>query len=377
MTVAKVLASPFVIRYLVLIVMVLTASANAASDNWKINEIQLTIVNNSINATLLLDQPIVEIIPCAQQQVLLSPRKAWIASQGKLTALKELVPNVSPAFDWYKTAFCYGQNVFLSVSNYSEQQRQKDNSQPSGGFRRGPEDVGILLVNLKTKSSILYQDLPVKYSSRLSNDPDFKHYPKRMNPSPQSVAVYKDEIYIGCYGSLHRLLLDGPSLLCIEYDYGLSFNRQALLKRPLDLWVAYDEGGIGGTWIERKSQGKSFKYFPLNYNMTIPDSIVSFRNQIFISSLAGLIRIDEKTKTYHHYQTTSNKKKMDIYELIVLDQKLYAQTRDGFITYDLSSNTATVHRLSDKQLSNNIFCIGRLDGQLVVANESGLYLVHK
>jgi hypothetical protein len=185
-------------------------------------------------------------------------------------------------------------------------------NKPVGAFIGGSSRVGLLIIDLKLRTYKLIQDVRiVGRPPKTYTDPYEKN---SLTPSFQSAYYDGKELYAGAYGFLYRLNLDTGEAWIIEEDE-LSDNRPWIFKEGETIWAATDTGG-GEASIRKTRNNKSTDYFLLNAEISA-DRVIRFGKRLLTSSPAGIIEIDERTKTYIHYQFSRDKKKMGVYLFII------------------------------------------------------------
>src|SRR5262245_41411788 len=343
----------------------------SAQNNFKIRTVQLRVDHRSTAFKKILSQPTNDIVVSSKFAIFKSNRKLWVKFPGSdITPLSELIalPN---DFDWYEAVCIAGDRLIASVGNYSETQRQQELNQPPGAFIEGSSGAGLLIVDLELRKYRLIQEVKiVDRPPKTDEDPDEK---KSLIPSFQSAYYDGKELYAGAYGFLYKLNLDTAEALIIEED-GLSDNRPWIFKEGETIWTATDSGGDGAS-IRKTRNRKSIDYFLHNTDEISPDRVMRFGKRLLTSSPAGIIEIDERTKTYIHYQFSRDKEKMGVYNLSVLNGSLWGVRDDGIVRFDLQRNSAIHYLLSDDNKPVEVFAIGIFDVQFYAATQNGLMTI--
>jgi len=359
-------------RKIIAAVLVLCCIRNiSAQDNFKIRTVQLRVAHRSTAFKKILSEPTNDIVVSSKFAIFKSNRKLWVKFPGSdVTPLPELValPN---NFDWYEAVCIAGDQLIASVGNYSEEQYRKEKDKSVGEFIGGSSGVGLLIVDLKSRKYKLLQDVRI-----VDSPPNTYADPPEKNsliPSFQSAYYDGKELYAGAYGFLYKLNLDTAEALIIEED-GLSDNRPWIFKEGETIWTATDSGGDGAS-IRKTRNRKSIDYFLLNTDEISPDRVMRFGKRLLTSSPAGIIEIDERTKTYIHYQFSRDKEKMGVYNLSVLNGSLWGVRDDGIVRFDLQRNSAIHYLLSDDNKPVEVFAIGIFDGQFYAATQNGLMTI--
>jgi hypothetical protein len=351
-----------------------------ASDKLKVIEIPLNVEHRYVQYKKLLSEPVYQIVSTPKFMAFNSNRKIWIKRSGEnLKLLSDLV-DVPQDCDWYQF-MCFADNkLVISAGNYSEEQREKDSEASLGGYIAGPRAEGIMIVEvnppkLKFVKEFKVVKSPTSASKNLSEIP----VPETIVLGMQSCLWDGENLYIGNHGFLTEVFLDANEAKLIEYDSGLiELNRKALFKEGETLWVAEDEGGLDGGGIKKLHRNKQTKFFRLlNYPYTDPDSILRYKGLLLTSSLAGLVQINEKQNAYIHYQLTKDKKKMAIYNLVIINNELWAVRDDGWVKFDLTSKSATLYYLKGAGVSNNIQSIAYFEGDWFIGTDKELVMLEK
>jgi hypothetical protein len=342
-----------------------------AQDNFKIRTAPLRVTRRSAAFRKILSEPINDIVVGPKFAVFKSNRKLWVKLPGSdITPLSELMtlPN---NFDWYEAVCIAGDRLIASVGNYSETQRQHELNQPPGAFIGGSSGAGLLIVDLELRKYRLIQDIKiVDRPPKTDEDPNEK---KSLIPSFQSAYYDGKEFYAGAYGLLYKLNLDTAEAWIFEEEE-LSDNRPWIFKEGETIWAATDSGGDGAS-IRKTRNRKSTDYFLLNTDEISPDRVIRFGKRLLTSSPAGIIEIDERTKTYIHYQFSQDPKKMGVYKLAVLNGSLWGVRDDGMARFDLQRNSAIHYLLSDDNKPVGVFALGVFDGKFYAATQKGLVTI--
>jgi hypothetical protein len=156
--------------------------------------------------------------------------------------------------------------------------------------------------------------------------------------------------------------------------HACALNRPWIFKEGETIWSATDAGGHGGS-IRKTRNKKSKDYFLLNTDYISVDRVIRFGKKLLASSSAGIIEIDERAKTYIHYQFSRDKEKMGVYTLSVLNGSLWGVRIDGIARFDLQRNSAIHYRLSDDNKPIGVFALGVFDGKCYAATENGLMTI--
>jgi hypothetical protein len=269
--------------------------------------------------------------------------------------------------DWFETAYPAGRNIVLGVNSYREQQRKADSATERGGFRAGPQPIGMLII----KPNPIRVQL-VKHFNLIN-----KEYEGDILNVGYLQSSYWDgtKLLIGTYGYLADADLESETADLIEEDE-VPINRLAVLKDNSATWIVTDEGGAAGGCIEKHDHNIVRRYFPINLNNAIihTDAIIKYKNKILTSSLAGVVEIDERNHKYVHYQLTDNPLTMRVYNITIIDDSLWGLREDGWINIDIENKSAMLYQFSDKSISNNIFGIVKFEGLWYIATENALVI---
>lgn len=362
------------------LVIALGTGTSYASDELKIIEIPLKVKHQNVSFKRLLSGPVYQIVSTPKFMAFNSNRNIWIKRSGEnLKLLSDLV-DVPQDCDWYQF-MCFADNkLVISAGNYSEEQRKKDSEASLGGYIAGPRAEGIMIVEVNPPKSKFVKEFkvvknPTSASKNLSEIP----VPETIVLGMQSCLWDGENLYIGNHGFLTEVFLDANEAKLIEYDSGLiELNRKALFKEGETLWVAEDEGGLDGGGIKKLHRNKQTKFFRLlNYPYTDPGSILRYKGLLLTSSLAGLVQINEKQNAYIHYQLTKDKKKMAIYNLVIINNELWAVRDDGWVKFDLTSKSAILYYLKGAGVSNNIQSIAYFEGDWFIGTDKELVMLEK
>ncbi|HEX5083858.1 MAG TPA: hypothetical protein VFY40_17550 [Blastocatellia bacterium] len=342
-----------------------------AQDEFKIRAAPLRVTHRSAVFKKILSEPINDIITGPKFAVFKSNRKLWVKFPGRdITLLSELV-SLPNNFDWYEAVCIAEDRVVASVGNYSEEQYLEEKDKTAGEFRGGSAAVGLLIVDLMLRTCRLIQDIRIvdRPSNTYAAPPD----PNSSIPSFQSAYFDGKELYAGAYGYLYKLNLDSGEAWILQED-GLSDNRFWTFKESGAIWTTTDSGGDGASI--RKTQNKVSKdYYLLNNAYISPDRVIRFGKRLLTSSSAGIIEIDELTKTYIHYQFSRDKEKMGVFKLSVLNGSLWGVRDDGIARFDLQRKSAIHYLMSADNKLVAALALGVFDGKLYAGTENGLVIV--
>jgi len=368
------------ITVLLTLFIALGTGTSYASDELKIIEIPLKVKHQNVSFKRLLSEPVYQIVSTPKFMAFNSNRKIWIKRSGeKLTNLSDLI-SLSQECDWFQFMCAAGNKLIIAAGNYSEEQCKKDSEASLGGYIAGPRAEGIMIVEVNPPKLKFVKEFkvvknPTSASKNLSEIP----VPETIVLGMQSCLWDGENLYIGNHGFLTEVFLDANEVKLIEYDSGLiELNRKALFKEGETLWVAEDEGGLDGGGIKKLHRNKQTKFFRLlNYPYTDPDSILRYKGLLLTSSLAGLVQINEKQNAYIHYQLTKDKKKMAIYNLVIINNELWAVRDDGWVKFDLTSKSAILYYLKGAEVSNNIQSIAYFEGDWFIGTDKELVMLEK
>lgn len=346
--------------------------------NFKIKEVPLTVARKSVKFDVFLEFPTPDIVFRENYAAFFTARKAWIKLKGKKLIPLEKFVKLPKGFNWHEGAFA-GDDLIISVADYTEKQLKKDMATSRGGFVAGPDPVGILVVEIDPPGAKLIKSFKVDEKSRIGSDKsnfreDYKDIPedmlapKEITPVVQSFWQEGKYLYAGNYGSLLKLNINEETAEIIELDEML-INRVGLWKEGKTLWYLADEGGMDGAWIEKLEGKKSWSFRLLNEAYIYPDRILRYDGRLLTSSGAGVVEVDEADKTYIHYQFGKDKKKMGVFKLGVINGALWGVRDDGWVRFNLKNKSATHYRLEGKGVSNSVQSVALFDGKWYIATD--------
>jgi hypothetical protein len=331
--------------------------------------IEVTLSTTAVPAQFehVLSSRVSQIITAQRFAVLSSSRSAWVMRPGGKPVPLGKFAALPSGFDWYERGCAVGSRIVIGVGNYSKQQEQDEESKSRGDFVMGPEPFGVLVVNLDPPKITLVTKFRVVSQSSAINA---EAVPKFVNPGFESCLWTGNELYVGDFGHLFRLDLSNKTADVIESDE-MQMNRTSLWKDPDALWYTGDSGAEG-TWVSELKGDTERDYTPLNYYLSMPDSILRFNGRLLISSLAGVTEIDTKNRKYYHYKLTNDKSKMAVFGLCAINGELWGTTDHGWVKFDLGRKAATIFRLEGPATSNKIEALGFFDGSWFVGTDKQL-----
>jgi hypothetical protein len=342
-----------------------------AQDNFKVRTAPLRVTHRSTAFKKILSEPINDIVVSPKFAVFKSNRKLWVKfPDSDVMPLSELVALPSN-FDWYEAVCIVGNQLIASVGNYSEEQRQKERNEPEGAFIAGSSAVGLLIVDLELRQYKLME--AARIIARPPKTYDDPYEKKSLVPSFQSAHYDGKELYLGAYGLLYKLSLDTAEASIIEEEE-LEDNRPWIFKEGETIWAAADSGGDGAS-VRKSRDGRSKDYFLLNTDEISPDRVIRFGKRLLTSSSAGIIEIDERAKTYVHYQFSRDKEKMGVYKLSVLNGSLWGVRPDGIARFDMRRNSAIHYRMRDGDKPVEVLALGVFDGKWYAGTKNGLVII--
>lgn len=347
------------------------ANASFADEKFNIQEVPLAVERKTVRHKKAIPGFVRKIIVAREYAAFVSDRTVWIKFHKKKPVPLSKLVSLPPGFDWYETACAVGEQLLISVGNYSEQQRLQDLETGRGGYVEGPRPVGMLIASFHPAEAALISLVNVeKQPSAAAKE---SAVPEAIRPKFQSCFSNGKDLYLGEYGSLARLDLESMTAELLEFDAELMINRVSIWKEGGTLWYAADEGGAGGSWIEKldvsgPAAKKISNYTLLNEGMTLPDSILRFKGRLLASSLAGVVEIDEANKMFIQYRLTNDPKTMRVYKLSVIGDQLWGLREDGWVRFDLDKKKAVHYRLEGDG-SNNIQSLGYFDGEWFVGTD--------
>lgn len=219
------------------------------------------------------------------------------ANSGKLEERKVgVVANGSP---WYGTTCAMKDGFVIALQDYPEDQRDKENSTPRGGFRAGPAPKGFAIIGPSSPDRHLST---LTVTSRPSPGPD--NLPedtrsKLFSDHVQSCWWDGKNMVIGSYGSLGKADFDQGTIDLMEEDEGLSFSRFPLLVEATAIFVGFDEGGMGGAWlVKMPAFGKRMNFSidtEEDFNVVSFSALVRHQGKLVIGTSHGLFSLDERS----------------------------------------------------------------------------------
>ena len=345
-------------------------SAPAADQPFRVQEVRLTVKEETRPFDLLLTEKIDQIVTAKRFVAFRSGRGVWVKLEDTPIRRLEQLVELPSGFDWYEHACAAGDRLVVAVSVYPEDQRLREEETGMGGFRPGPQEVGFLVVDLRRRPGVrLLRTLHV--TSR--PDPGLGEENEPIVPDPdvtlgmQSCVWDGDDLYVGDYGALARVDLDAGTADLLEEDM-LAINRAALLKDGRDLWYsAYADSPWMGKWTARGSSS-----FDLLNEGAEADSLLKHRGRLLASTPSGVVEIDEKRRTWVRYRFADA---AAVYGLTLQRRKLLGARDDGWVELDLSGKKAVRYRLEGPGADNRVLSIGFFDGDWYLGTVSGLVKV--
>lgn len=317
--------------------------------------------------------------------LLLNHRKILIKKNNQLSEFKVMYPYESSKSDWYTDAYLDDQFLIASLASYSEEQQKKDSSTSMGGFKRGPETVGIIIVDLNNKKQKLYRSFKVSNFEDFINKEQIKQDKQKASaansnvekftPSFQSALRDENYLYMAGYGQLTKLDLRNFKLELLKVDdfsFAMLVTRECLYKDGNQIWYCANEGGLDGAWIVTLDlpTHKESKIYPLNYVYLYTNSILKYKGNIYCSSLAGLLEINEKGETVTHFKFGNDPKKMGVYSAQVIKDHIWANREDGVVKYDIENKKVMHYDFKNSEYSNDIYALHLVKDKLYIATKS-------
>lgn len=197
-------------------------------------------------------------------------------------------------------------------------------------------------------------------------------------PVIQSCQATNSGMYIGFNGGLAHVDLQRLDAVMINQDEELPYNRNAILIEKNERWVMLDEGGLGAAYLEHTLTDTLFAHLILgiSHHELLPDGIVRFEGDIYTSSLAGIVKIEEDLKRFTHYQLSQDPTEMRVYGVQTRANHLLGTREDGWVRLFPATARATLYRL-EEGLSNNVYDVAEIGDSIVVATEDGARILKR
>ncbi|HXH49486.1 MAG TPA: hypothetical protein VNM47_09085 [Terriglobia bacterium] len=343
-------------------------------EKFKVIEVPLSVSVKEVPSRKLLDAKIYRILVTQQFAVLVGERSAWFMQGAGSPKPLSRFATFPRGFNWYAGGCVAGDRIVVGVGNYSEQTKKEEEGTSPGGFVGGPDPVGLLVINPDPPKIELIKSFKVVLAPPESGwtAPGYSEIPKSLTPEVESCSWGGGYLYIGEFSDISRLDLRSRTAEILTYE-DLGSDKPAMWKGPDALWYTAAQSE-GYTWVAnlKNSGEKGDGYHPLNYELTYPDSVLRYEGRLLVSSAAGVVEIQPSRKTYVHYKTTEDKKKMAVYDLSIINGGLWGTRDDGFVSFDLAARSAVIFRLQGNQVSNDIKSLGWVGGRWLVGTAKGL-----
>jgi hypothetical protein len=354
--------------------LLLPAICKPQEEKFKVIEVPLSVSVKEVPSQKVLDAKVDRILVTQQFAVLVGERSAWVVRGAGSPKPLSRFASFPRGFNWYGGGCVAGDRIVVGVGNYSEQTKQEEEDKSPGDFVGGPDPVGLLVINPDPPKIELIKSFKVVLAPPESGwtAPGFSEIPKSLTPDLESCSWGGGYLYTGDFNDISRLDLRSRTAEILTYE-DLGSNKPAMWKGPDALWytIAQSEGDSGVANLKGSGE-EGDGYTPLNYELTYPDSVLRYQGRLLVSSAAGVVEIQPSSKTYVHYKTTEDKKRMAVYGLSIIDGGLWGTRDDGFVRFDLAAKSAVIFRLRGNQVSNDIKSLGWVGGRWLVGTAKGL-----
>jgi hypothetical protein len=318
-----------------------------AHEAFEIEEVPLSVTHVDVKWESVLQAGIRRAVSTPGFAVFTDGRDAWIKRSGR-----DLVPlaeeyELPKGFDYYGRLGVAGEKVVASVGWYPEERLDSDKAAPGGGYRAGPDPMGLLVISPSNAEYVPYVE--VTSAAYVPDSTDKSPVPDTLLPSFQSCFWTGSRLLIGAYGYLASIDLFAKTAELIDFDGMSEINRMAIFKDGDAYWVSCHEGGAVGAWITKLAGSRFDRFCLLEFcnGDLYPDTYLRYKGKLLTSSMAGIVEIDEKNKKYVHYQLSDNRWYMASYDARIIDGELWAEKEDGLVRFDLDENAATIYHLAE------------------------------
>lgn len=359
-------------RYLAAVAVLISASTLVSPQDVRIVEVPLVVDTVTLQAPRTLVDAAVRSASAASGFVVLSAdRELWRLTEGGELVSLRAAPSLPAEANWFSHTCSAADRVMVEVGSYPEERLLKDRDTPRGGFKAGPEPLGVAIV---TRDAVEFRaDFDV-LEVWPGIEPVFGEdsLPRSVRPLPQSCEWTGSELVVGAYGFTAALNLATGSARLLDRDGELEFNRHAILLRGDSLWSALDEGGASGGCVERIVRGEAAKRFCIlglnNADLGV-DAFLSVGDILLTGSAAGVVELRPRDGSFVHYQLGTVKTQMEAYGVRCEGGRLLALRDDGLAIISLPERRATLLRFAEDSL-NTIYAVARLGSEWVIASES-------
>ncbi len=362
----------FLLR-IALLVLLATCSAFAdkAQKLSEIPSITFKLSSKIIKLEKLSDFNATDIIANKDTLLVSDHRKIWAFKKGN-SKLREL--NISteiPESAWFGP-ICANQKGFaIHFSDYPVPQHDEDSLKGRGAFIAAPSSKGFILTDNNLINQRHIKSLTI--TSRPPTKIGDYNKSTQFSDLVQSCMYYNNKLFIGAYGSLGKADLKNEAIELIDEDEEMTFNRHPIFVEKDAIWIEIDEGGLGGTSIEKrqhKNNKSSVFYIDNEYDIVSYSSFVRHNRQMIVGTTHGLFSLDEKTGCFTRFYLGQRISSMPTEHLIEQDGYLWAFIDGQWFQIDIEQHTAIKHVDADKnKFTNGVF----FDGAWILIAPSGVW----
>lgn len=214
-------------RYCLLILLLplpVMVMADSLDEKFKTLEYSITTTSQEVNHKLVLDKAINKSAQTKNFIIFASNRELWIKKRNSKLVKLTIKNRVKHKFDWFVDMCASDERVFIQVSLYPEEQRVKENDSALGGFRKGPEAVGLLVVG-QDKIDFVKEFKVVKNYTKSPFKEESDWNIKSINPEIQSCVWEGKTLLIGAGGVLARLDIEKRQIIRVRTQYSLIYEK--------------------------------------------------------------------------------------------------------------------------------------------------------
>jgi hypothetical protein len=193
------------------------------------------------------------------------------------------------------------------------------------------------------------QSLPDRYLSTLTIKSRPPHDPEN-GPEDTRSAQYSEHVQscwwdgkkmvIGSYGSLGKANFDRGTIDLLDEDVGLSFNRLPMLVERGNIFVGVDEGGLGGTWLEKRPAfGKPISFSidsDGEFDIVSFQALVRHQGRLIVGTSHGLFSLDEKSGRFLHFAFGEKLSRSPVTSLVSHGGFLWAFMGEEWLRIDIA-----------------------------------------
>ena len=281
---------------------------------------------------------------------------------------------------WFGPLCAAGNYLVATAGVYPTEQRARDRATPRGGFVAGPRSFGLLVISTTSWEARFVAAAPIRRSSlprRLQRTLDERAGDGDDTTSitllGQACARRAGSLVVSVYGGLIQIDPATLNTQVLDMDAVLYMSRHSLAVRGDTMWMAMDEGGLGGGCFIRSLRGNRTPLCLLNKPTaeTQQDATIILGGRVYASSRFGLVEVRERSRRQLLYVGADTTVHPGIFGLAAIGGRLWATSERGWLLIEPEGRGIT-RFVPSTGIATATYAIAMLGDRLLVAADSAV-----